>query len=154
MNITYLVFGSPSSQDADLLVFVDSIPQTQEAKNLCVKYQEVLQPLFRKPTNVNLGVVSEGSLTAVLKGSLDEVNNSLIDTYHFHQQQFSLVITNRMERNVNDKVLRAARIVLATLSRSQHRVIVKTALKENLIGRLTALETIDFSQELNEIKYP
>lgn len=154
MTIPFLVFGSLSSQDADLLVLVDSIPQTQEAKNLCVKYQAELQPLFNKPTNVNLGVVLNGVLTSVLKGSLDEVNNSLIDTYTFHEQKFPLIITTRMERNVEDKVLRSTRIVLATLSRSQYRVTVKAALKENLIGRLAALETIDFSQELKEIKYP
>lgn len=154
MTIPFLVFGSLSSQDADLLVLVDSIPQTQEAKNLCVKYQEELQPLFSKPTNVNLGIVLDGVLTAVLKGSLDEVNNSLIDTYAFHEQKIPLIITKRMERRVEDKVLRATRIVLATLSRSQHRGIVKSALKENLIGRLAALETIDFSHELKEIKYP
>lgn len=148
-EFSYIVFGSPSSIDLDVLVFVDKIPDVHIAKKLCVEYQNIMQPKFKKEVNVNIATIGKTILTGVLKGTVDEVNNSIIDTYLFHEQHHPCSIKTRMDRDVEQKILRTVRIILSNMSRTQHRDIIKTSLKnDNLITRLSSLKTIDLSKEL------
>lgn len=152
-DFKYYVFGSPSSKDLDLIVFVDAIPEMHLAKQMCKDYQVALQPFFAKEVNANIGLIGEDVLLSVFKGTLDEVNNSIIDTYSFHEQKHPLTIKKRLDRDVEQKILHSVRIVLSTLSRSQHRELVKTSLKGDLNERINALDIIDLSIPLDKIKY-
>jgi len=92
MSEIFQIFGSKSSQDYDVIVFVDKIPQTEDAKNLCKKWNKKLYMTFVnngmkiKTLNTNLAVLENGIIIAVFKGTSDEVNNSCYLTYGFQEQ--------------------------------------------------------------------
>lgn len=150
----YYVFGSQSSQDLDILVLVEKIGTIQENKIKVTELQEELKSISSKAVNVNLGIEENGVLVQVFKGTLDEVNNSVMDTYSLHPQMHSLSITQRMKRDVSEKVLRSVRIVLSNLSRTHYRKLVKTALQGDVKSRIEALKNIDLRSVTTHDKYP
>lgn len=154
----FQIIGSKSSQDYDVMVFVDKIPSIEDAKLLCEKFNKSLYMKFVdagmeiKKLNCNLAVLKDGVITMVHKGTLDEVNNSLYLTYDFHNQFYPNQITKLVERDVDIKIMRSARFMLMYLSRSEHRFEVKRALKSNFVKKIKTLEQIDLSNitELGE----
>ena len=150
----YYIFGSMSSVDVDIMVIVDKIPDTiRECQELCKQYEEKIQPEYKrngattepgKKVNVNICTINNGIVTNVFKGTPDEVNNSLIDTCHLHKQKYLLAVTKRVERDVGLKFMRAARIILSFLSRTEHRKEIKRALRGDFNDKLDVLESIDF----------
>ncbi len=154
----FQIFGSKSSEDYDVMVFVDKIPSIEDAKSLCEKFDKSLYMKFVdagmeiKKLNCNLAVLKDGVVTMVHKGTSDEVNNSLYLTYDFHNQFYPNQITKLVERDVDIKIMRSARFMLMYLSRSEHRFEVKRALKSNFVKKIKTLEQIDLSNitELGE----
>ena len=70
---TYQVFGSPTSQDYDIIVFVEDIPSIQECKVLCANFEKPLRLIFEdKPLNVNIAIAQNGVITDCFKGIKDE----------------------------------------------------------------------------------
>jgi len=55
------------------------------------------------------------------------------------------IIKSNVSRDVNEKILRTARILLSFLSRTEHRKLVKVALKGDLDAKFDALSKIDLS---------
>lgn len=149
----YYVFGSQSSQDLDILVIVEQLGYIQENKLKVVELQESMKGISKKEVNVNLGVITDSQLQSVFKGTIDEVNNSVMDTYSLHEQKYPLEITKRMTRDTDEKILRSARIVLSNLSRTQYRVEVKQGLKGDLITRINVLKNINFNTITKHDKY-
>jgi hypothetical protein len=149
----YVTFGSPTSQDCDLMVFVDHLGSIQENKKTVLELQHELQYYFNKRVNVNIGVLSEGKLEQVFKGTLDEVNNSIFDTYKFHIQHIECPINERMNRDVNEKILRSVRIILSNISRTDFRDKVKNALLLDFWDRVSCLEDINFDDIKTHEKY-
>lgn len=149
----YVTFGSPSSQDLDLMVFVDQLGTIQENKQKVIELQNELQYYFNKKVNVNIGVLSEQKLIKVFKGTLDEVNNSIMDTYKHHSQKIECPITVRIERDVNEKILRSVRIILSNISRTQFREEVKKALLKDFWDRISCLEDVNFYNITQHEKY-
>jgi len=142
----YNIFGSETSQDYDVMVYVSFIPPIQQCKELCARFENKLKyELPEKKLNVNLAVVVNGKIVYVFKGTPDECNNAIFATYHFHQQKHPLQITTVMDRNVPLKLARGLRIMLSFLSRTEHRPLVKAALKGTTEDKLLALESIDFA---------
>ena len=152
MKKIFQIFGSESSEDYDVIVFIDKIPSIEESKQLCKKYNNSLYMMFVdygmtiKTLNTNLAVLEDGVVVDVHKGSIDEVNNSLIDTYGFHKQLHKQQINRRLERDVDLKVMRSIRFILMYLSRTDYRFEVKTALKANFIKKIKVLNRIDLSK--------
>ena len=150
--MVFQIFGSESSQDYDVMVFVNKIPDIFNATSLCEKNNEELRILFKdqklppKKLNSNLAVIDNDIIVKVHKGTVDEVNNSLIDTYSLHHQFFPLQITKRVERDVELKVLRTARVILSFLSRTEHREMIKLALKKDFDFKIETLSNIDISK--------
>jgi hypothetical protein len=141
-------FGSSDSKDLDIIFFVDKIPPTiAEAAAKCAALSETYQTLFAtdKIINCNLAIVQNGVLIDSFKGNLDELNNSLMLTYDLHAQAHPNPITKRLIRDVDLKFLRAARSVLSHLTKSQHRIIVKNALKGDIWLKHKVLEVIDLN---------
>ena len=142
----YNIFGSPSSVDTDILVYINDLLSIEENKQLCKMYEQHFSSIYNKP-NVNIGVLENGSLKDVFKGTKDECNNSIFYTHKYHNQKHPCVITKLYIRDIDLKIERATRIILSFLSRTEYRKIVKKALLSNsLEERLMCLEQIDFNK--------
>lgn len=145
----FQIFGSKSSRDLDVMVFVDEIPNKP---HLCHELESQLNLEIKeftqttKEVNSNLAVVRDGKIVKVFKGIECEVNNSLIKTYDLHQQYFPLQLTSLIERDVDLKILRTCRVLLSFISRTEYRSIVKPALSASFTDKVKALYQCDISQ--------
>ena len=146
----FQIFGSEDSKDYDIMVFVDEIGTKQESHERVAEFDRKLSLMFPdKPLNSNLAIIKYGVVTEVFKGTVDEVNNMLYLTYNLHEQKYPLKITRLIERDVDLKILRTARVLLSFLSRTEHRPKVKKALKSDLIEKLKVLADIDLTKILD-----
>jgi len=152
MSKIFQIFGSKSSEDYDVMIFVDKIPSIEESKQLCEKYNKKLYFTFLdtgmtiKKINCNLAVIKDGIIIEVFKGTSDECNNSLLLTYDFHKQFHEQQIKRLVERDINIKIMRSARFMLMNLSHTQHRFDIKKSLRSNFIEKIKVLEKIDLSK--------
>ena len=148
----FQIFGSQDSQDYDVMVFVKTIPDIELAKDLCYKNDKELYMLFVnmgweiKKVNSNLAVLDDGVIIKSFKGTPDEVNNSMYYTYDFHQQLHPNQITKLVERDIDLKIMRTARVILSFLSKTSYRTDVKIALHGNFIQKISTLSNIDISK--------
>lgn len=151
-------FGSSSSQDYDVAVFVDEIPPIAEAHALCKYYNDSIGNMAKacgmpdKPVNSNLVVIHDGQIIDCHKGTPDELNNSLIDTFQHHMQFYGQMVTGRIERDKEWKLLRTARVFLSFFSRTEDRVRIKSALRGNLREKLAVLEGLDMVTASEAVK--
>jgi F0F1-type ATP synthase delta subunit len=143
----FYIFGSEDSQDYDVLVSVDHIPQNiDEAHNICKYYNDKLSStlLPDKELNCNLGVFEDGRLVKVFKGTVDELNNVIYYTYDNHKQFYPNPITEPINRDVDEKILRVARFIITFYSRTELRSQIKAALRGDLKLKLQVLKQINF----------
>ena len=147
MSLIFNVFGSASSSDRDVLVFLDKIPSLPECKLLAKEMDQSINDIYGddKLANTNFAVVKDGVLSEVFKGTVDEVNNSLYQTYYLHDQRFAKMVVKMVPRNKEQKLLRVARILLAFYSRTSYRTEIKLALHGDLYLKLKVLSEMDFS---------
>jgi len=130
------IHGSEDSTDLDVLYIVDELPDKAECKRFC----------SADPSeNRNVATVSDGVITSVYKGTVDELNNALLRTYHLHPQTDELLVTRELERCVPLKLVRAVRILLSYMSRTHYRSQVKPALRGTWTDKLNMLDKIDLT---------
>ena len=136
------IHGSGDSLDVDVFYVFDKKPTYQECHIFCSNTDE----------NRNIIVIENGYVIDCFKGTIDEVQNSLIDTYGLHEQEYPLLISEKVQRNIILKTIRVVRCFLSHFSRTKYRDIVKKALKShiwkekiNTIEKLD-LNIIDFSK--------
>lgn len=143
----FYIFGSENSQDYDIIVSVDSIPQNIDAAhNICKDWNEKLSKVLPdKPLNCNLGVFEDGKLVDVFKGTVDELINVIYYTYDNHKQFYPNPIDKPIDRDVDEKILRVARFLITFYSRTDLRPQVKAALRGDLKLKLAVLKQIDFT---------
>ena len=143
----FQIFGSPSSIDRDILIFVDILPTLAASKTLAIQLAPTIQAHFKdaKPPNINFGILRDGIIVETLKGIPDETNNAILATYRFHIQPYPLTITHPLPRDVRAKYQRTARMILSLYSRTPHREGVKQALRGDFEAKLTMLEQLDLS---------
>lgn len=134
--IAKYIHGSENSTDVDVHYVVDVLPDLNECKKFCSA---------DKAENRNLISINNGIVTDCYKGTIDEINNALLITYNMHHQCYPLLITHKVDRVKPLKFIRAIRIILSHLSRSQYRTQVKLALQGNFKERLDLLMNIDLS---------
>jgi hypothetical protein len=130
--IARYIHGSEDSTDLDVIYVVDELPSLQECKTFCSDKEE----------NRNLITVENGIVTSVYKGTPDEVNNALLDTYKLHEQEYPLLVERKVERDVHIKAIRAVRGILSHLSRSMFRPEIKNALRGSWSVRIETLQMI------------
>lgn len=135
--IARYIHGSEDSLDIDTFYVVSHQPSFSEAKAFCDGIAD---------ENANVITISDGIVTDCYKGTPDEVNNSLIDTYNLHQQDYPLLVERRVERDVFLKYIRAVRGVLSYLSRTKYRSIIKPALRGTWKERLEALSSLNLCE--------
>lgn len=134
--ISRYVHGSADSTDTDVVYSVDALPSPDECKKFC----------SASPSeNRNLMTVRDGIVTAVYKGTPDELNNSLLRTYPLHLQTDPLSVTRTVKRNVPLKIVRSMRIMLSHLSRTSVRPQVKAALRGGWELRLNTIGIVDLA---------
>ena len=135
------IHGSEDSTDTDVVYVVEQLPDKIKCKQICSGNPD---------ENRNLIVIKDGIVTESYKGTPDEINNALMTTYVLHQQDYPLLVTQKVKRIAPLKYVRGIRIILSHLSRSQYRESVKKALHGDWQSRLDVLydidpTTIDFS---------
>ncbi len=141
------IYGSEDSTDVDIAYIVDELPSLQECKKFCSA---------DKNENRNLITINNGIITNCYKGTVDELNNAILDTYKLHEQNTELLINRKVGRDIPLKLIRAIRAMLSHLSRSQYRKEIKLALRSNWYKRLDVLlsinlEYIDFDKLNNNM---
>ena len=130
--------GSENSLDRDAYVIVPEPMSIQDAKSLCEQYPAL---------NANIITVDNGQVSWCYKGTVDECNNSILDTYKLHQQIHKNPVDRTMERDYATKFLRTIRGLLSYNSRTEHRAFVKSALRSNdLYEKLEVLKNIDLTE--------
>jgi len=148
----YQIYGSEDSKDYDIMIFVDKIGCIQESHERVAEFDKKLSKIYsNKSINSNLAIVTNGTVTKVFKGEISEVNNMLYLTYNLHKQKYPLKITKLIERDIDLKILRTARVLLSFLSRTSYRADIKKALNSDLMIKLKVLSDINLEniKELN-----
>lgn len=131
------VHGSEDSLDLDVFYVFDKMPSFRDAKEFCAS----------KIENRNAIVVKDGVVTDCYKGTVDEINNGLMVTYFLHKQEYPLIITKKLERDVLIKYIRVMRCLLSHCSRTIYRQNVKDALKSGSWSkRINTLKSINFDE--------
>ena len=135
MSFPIITHGSENSLDHDVYVVIPQVLQAKEAKSLCKEYL---------PLNANLIVVEGAIVTWCYKGTIDECNNSIINTYHLHEQEFDIPVDHLLPRQYGLKMLRTIRGILSHCSRTHYRADVKKALRSDSIQfKINVLRSID-----------
>ena len=130
------IYGSSDSTDIDIAYIVDKLPSLNECKIFCSS---------DKNENRNLITIDDGIISNCYKGTKDELNNAIKNTYSLHHQNTPLLITKNVKRNIPLKIVRSIRSILSHLSRSQYRLEVKLALRSDFDCRLNTLLNIDLT---------
>ena len=130
------IHGSEDSTDIDVCYVLNRIPSFGEAQDFCAHGNE--------DDNRNVIHIQNGVVDYTFKGSVDEVNNSIIATYNLHEQKYPLLITSELDRDIPIKILRSLRIILSHISRSQYRKIIKAALRSEWKDKIVLLNEINF----------
>lgn len=138
MEYKKIIHGSENSLDIDAYILVNKSYENQAAKELCAKFPEL---------NANLIQVENGKVVWCYKGTIDECNNSILETYSLHKQEIDNPVTNKVERNYGLKMLRTIRGLLSYCSRTQYRESVKKALQSgDLNKKIEVLKTLDLTE--------
>lgn len=148
-NLPFQIFGSKSSRDYDVIVFVDDIGTIQESHELISKLDKLLAiELPDKPINCNIAVLEDGMIKRVFKGYPLEVNNSAFYTYDNHRQFYANHIKKTYELTEDIKhfkLKRCLRFILSFYSRvPEWRLEIKEAMRGDFKMRLEACRKIDF----------
>lgn len=149
MNLPYQIFGSKSSRDYDVIVFVDEIGTIQESHELITKLDKLLAiELPDKPINSNIAVLEDGMIKRVFKGYPLEVNNSAFYTYDNHRQFYVNHIKKTYELTddiKHFKLKRCFRFLMSFYSRvPEWRVEIKEAMRGDLKLRTNFIAKLNF----------
>jgi hypothetical protein len=147
----FQIFGSSTSLDSDVMVFVKEIPENEYvATSMCKAYNEYLPTKYPeifgdREMNCNLAIIKNHVIDKVYKGTEDECNNSLYFTYDNFVQKHPNQILTLIDRDIELKLLRTLRVLLSFLSRTKFRPEVKKALKGDANLKIETLKSIDLS---------
>lgn len=143
----YQIFGSANSLDLDLVFLLDELPTSiLDRLNLAKELSKNLQPTYpEKVINANLAVCKDGVLVDVYKGTTDELNNAMYETYNLHKQVLENQIKRPLKRDVDLKFLRSTRMLLMYLSKTKYRIVVKPALRGSLETKIETLKLIELT---------
>ncbi|MDB2686182.1 hypothetical protein N9Y42_03150 [Mariniblastus sp.] len=108
----YYFFGSHDSTDTDVLIEVDELFLVMEDNK---RYAKRLKEEFSLDWNANLITVRDGLIAECItpKSSPDSLNNSLLETYSFHEQGYPCPVLHRAKRNKLLATYKALRTCLA-----------------------------------------
>ncbi|WP_157560128.1 hypothetical protein U8527_19900 [Kordia algicida OT-1] len=142
MKPSYQIFGSKSSEDLDVCFFVNSLDHIRGNHDVVKLYTEQMDFQTSKPINGNLAILKNGVVVENFKGSADELNNALFTTYDLHDQEFKNHIKKLVSRDVESRIVRCARSLVASFTRTNLRKQSKTALRSDVATQLDFLAQI------------
>lgn len=142
MTPSYQIFGSKSSEDLDVCFFVDNLDHIRGNHDVVKMYTEQIDFNTSKPVNGNLAIIENGIVVENFKGSADELNNALFTTYHLHDQKFKNHIKRLVSRNVESRIVRCTRSLVASFTRTDLRKQSKAALRATVVMQLDFLAQI------------
>jgi hypothetical protein len=153
----YFFYGSEDSLDLDVLIEIskEQMSSTQEERK---QYLKQIETEYNFNWNSNLIVIENGYISDTIypKSWIDSLNNSLFITYknHLDKQKYELPIKGMVKRSKLLAIYKTVRTILAMLSRSHYRTIVKPILNSchDFYLKLDALKQIDFAsiKEFNQ----
>lgn len=149
--MVFHVFGSASSVDCDVVVFVERLPTLEEGKAQRATLAPELQRQLQTPKKINLNFafLDGGVIVQTLKGLPDETNNAVWATYSLHRQVHPLTIAHPVPRDRLAKFDRTARIMLSLLTRTEQREAIKQALRGDLEDKCAMLQQVDLAQPVD-----
>lgn len=140
-------YGSANSIDFDGMIFVDDVSNKQ--------YWREVGHYITKTLNIeiNFCVIKDGQIIESLKGIPQVVNNSFYYTYNLHSQNTLECPVKTLYNNTEElKHVETVRSLLASISRSGYRSLVKPSLNSNnMEERIEVLKEVDFN-DLEKIK--
>lgn len=146
LDAPFYFFGSQNSQDKDVLLECSSIPDKQTAHNWIQTYKQTLALDW----NINLITIENQQVVNTIpsKATIDGVHNSLLDTYHLHQQKCNIPIKNRLKRHILLNTYRCIRTILTFCTRTSYRSQIRPTLNgiHPFFHKINSLEIIDFQQ--------
>jgi len=128
------IHGSEDSIDIDTHYVFDKLPDFKYCQEFCSNKEE----------NRNIIVINEGVVIECFKGTIDEINNGLYYTYNLHKQEYPLLITRTLPRDILLKDVRVLRGILSYLSRTEYRTIIKEALRSGWNRKIEVVKSIDW----------
>lgn len=131
------IHGSADSTDLDVVYVFEEMPSFTECQKFCVA---------DPGENRNIIVVEAGIVSRCFKGNPDEVNNALRATYSLHQQDYPLLITRAVPRDIFLKDIVVTRKVMSPLTASPLRSRMKAALHGDWPDRIAAMGSLNFGQ--------
>lgn len=133
-----IIFGSEDSLDIDVVYIFDEMPSLNDCKKFCSD----------KIENRNIVCIEEGIVSKSFKGTTDEMNNVIFNTFKLHKQELNENPIKRIVvRNKEIKTIRTIRGILSELSRTDYREIIKKTLKSYLwLDRINCLKEIDIDK--------
>ena len=131
----HYIHGSSDSTDIDIVYVLDYLPNMLECKAYCDG---------KGNKNGNIIVIKDGIVVETFKGCVDEVNNGILRTYPLHKQEYPLLITRQVKRDVILKDVRVVRKIVSAFSRTEHRKIIKETLRKGWKERVNLLKTFDY----------
>ena len=152
MDHPFHIFGSHSSHDYDIVLFVNQLGTIQENYACCDAQVLTFNSFFaqkslpQKKINLNLAILMDGIISKVYKGTPDELNNAVLRTYALHTQYHPLLVRRAVERNWQLKMIRVCRTVLSFYTRTAMWVDVKRALQGNLDAKMEVLEKLNLAE--------
>ena len=129
------IHGSSDSVDLDTVYVFENEPTFKEAKEFCDN---------KKDENANIICIDNGKVSYCYKGTIDEINNSILATYGLHRQDYPLIITDKVERDKYLKLIRSTRCITSQFSRTDIRTIIKKGLNGNWSDRKKALLAVEY----------
>lgn len=128
------IHGSSDSVDLDTVYVFENEPTFKEAKEFCDN---------KKDENANIICIDNGKVSYCYKGTIDEINNSILATYSLHKQDYPLIVTDKVERDKYLKLIRSNRCITSQFSRTDNRTVIKKGLNGNWSDRKKALLAIE-----------
>jgi len=129
------IHGSEDSIDVDVYYVFDDLPDFKFCQEFCADKEE----------NRNIITIRDGVVNQCFKGTVDEVNNGLFQTYHLHKQEYPLLIEKLLKRDILLKDIRVFRGIFSYLSRTKYRREIKSGLKSDWKTRINILKQINWS---------
>lgn len=127
------IHGSGDSTDLDVVYIMDEMPSFVDCQHFCA---------MDSAENRNIAVIRDGVVTESFKGRPDEVNNALFTTYPLHTQQYPLLITRKLPRDVILKDIGAVRKMISLLTKTSLRPQIKKALHGGWTARILTLKAV------------
>ncbi len=145
LHSPYYFFGSANSQDTDVLLACEAIPDQHMAHEWIQAYKQHHQVSW----NINLITIQQGLVTDTIssKSTIDGIHNALYETYSLHPQVHPLPLHGKVNRHLLLNIYRCIRTILTFCTRTHYRTQIRPTLKglHPFHHKLQSLAVLDFT---------